>query len=339
MKLKKNRILVICIVTIFSSLILYGQNGIQNKKPTEPVLVPLTDEEKKINPKDIIENQPDFMADEAYFSAREISGFSVVSKIARKGKQFREDTGFVIVITELGKPVLKLNRDKTYSSSVADYRPFVSPTRSLNPTDLLGFKDISFTSLGTIEVDGNKLLKIEAKSKEFEEQVFLYADFNKKDLITIIQVINPNRAGIQRLQNISFDVPENLFDISEYKEMPKYKWNKIKTAKVFYEGKQINDAVAFRYNNYIFIHAGEFKHLLVDLDKKIADTVVFRGLLVSKDGYYIWSTKDEEAISIGELDGYIKPGCEYCVQIKTEPNSVTIPEPENKSKTLVKITW
>lgn len=315
----------------------YGQNGEQHQKSDEPVLVPLTEEEKKINPKGIVENQPDFSAVQAYFSAREISGFSIASKVARKGNKYRTDTGFVVIITEPNKPAIRLNGNKTFEEEVGIRRPYVSPTSPLNPTDLLGFEDISLSSLGTIELDGSKLLKIQAKSKEFDEEVFLYADLGKKNLITIVQILSPRRSSIQRLQEISFEVPKEFFDISGYKELPKYKWKKIQNAKIYHEGKLFEEGVAYRYDKYIYIHAGEFSHLLVDVENKVAETVVFRGLLVSKDGSYIWETDEDEAISSGELN--IEPNCKYCVKIKVGTNSLTIPNPDNKSKTLLKITW
>lgn len=328
----KTSICLFCLI-ISCALFGYGQNVEQ------PVLAPLTDSEKKINPKDIISNQPDFTANEIYFSARDVSGFSAVSKVARKGNKYRTDTGFVVVITEPKKPTLRLNQDKTYEEGVGVRRSFVSPTVPLNPTDLLDFEDISFSALGTIEVDGNKLLKIQAKSKEFEEEVFLYADSGKKNLVTIIQILSPRRSSIQRLQEISFEVSDNLFSISGYKSLPKYKWSKVKTAKVISEGKSVDKALVFRHEDYIFIHVGEFEHFFVDLKKKVADTVVFQGLLVSKTGSYVWRTAEDEAISSGELADYIKSDCDSCVKIESQSNSLTIPDPDNKDKILVKIIW
>lgn len=322
------------VLIMFCSSFFYGQNA-----SNEPALIPLTEDEKKVDPKSVVENQPDFTAIESYFSARDISGFSSSSKVARKGNKYRTDTGFVVVITELNKPNLRLNQDKTLEEGVGNRKSFVSATSPLNPTDLLGFADISFASLGTIDIDKNKLLKIQAKSKEFNQEVFLYADLGKKNLITIVQILGSNRSSIQRLNEISFDVPNQLFDISEYKSKPKFNWTKIKTAKIVYRGENVKDGVAFRHGKYIFIHAGEFDHMLIDVDKKTALTVVYRGLLLSKEGYLIWQTKDEEAVSIGNTEDYFSGENEYSVKIDVTSNSVTIPDRENKNKVLAKITW
>lgn len=326
------RIIEFCFIVFCCVIFNYGQNN-------EPVLVSLTEEEKKLNPKSIVENQPDFTAVEEYFSAREISGFSVTRKVARKGKKYRIDTGFVVVITEINKPSIRIMADKTYEESVAVGKPFVSATVPLNPTDLLGFSDISFMALGTIEVNGNKLLKIEAKSKEFAQEVFLYADLGKKNLVTIIQILSPQRKSIQRLRDISFEVSDTLFDISGYRALPKFKWNKVKTASVIFEGNLVKEALVFRHENYLFVHVKEFEDFFIDLNKKVADTVVFQGLLVAQSGAYIWRTTEEEAISVGDLDKIIKANCNSCVKIKSDANSVIIPNPKEENEVLLKINW
>lgn len=338
-KLGRSYIVDIFLLTIFSLSFAYGQNTGQPTNSNEPVVVPLTDEEKKLNPKSIVENQPDFTAVQEYFSARDISGFSGANKVARKGNKYRTDTGYVVVISELNKSSIRLNTDKTYEEVVGIRKPLVSATIPLIPTDLLGFSDISFAALGTIQIDNNKLLKIQAKSKEFDQEIFLYADLSKKNLFTIIQILSPKRSSIQRLNNISFEVADTLFDISSYRPLPKYQWNKIETATVFFRKDLTKEALVFRHKNYIFIHIAEFDHFFIDLDKKIADTVVFQGLLVAKDGSYIWRTNEKEAISVGEPSNIIKKDCDSCVKIKSDSSSIILLDPDNKAKVLLKIKW
>lgn len=335
---RKYHIVSIFLITAFGLFTASAQTQ-PTKKTDEPVLVPLTEEEKEIDPRGIVENQPDFTAVQGYFSAREISGFSAAGKIARKGGRYRTDTGFVVVITEPNKPALRLNSNKTYEEEVGIRKPYISTTTPLNPTDLLEFSDISFTALGTIELDGSKLLKIQAKSKDFEQEVFLYADLGKKNLFTIIQILSPARSSIQRLKDISFDVPDSLFDISGYKALPKYKWDKVKTATVYFKGNLIKDALVFRHENYIFIHVAEFDHVFIDLNKKIAQTVTYRGLLVAKNGAYVWQTNEAEAVSVGELNNKVQAGCDNCVDIKLESNTLVVPNPKNAAQTLLKLTW
>ena len=74
--MSKKSLVHFCLMLVCCSVFTYAQKSEQTNTSNEPVLIPLTEEQKKINPKDIIANQPDFSADEAYFSARAISGFS-----------------------------------------------------------------------------------------------------------------------------------------------------------------------------------------------------------------------------------------------------------------------
>ncbi|HEY8563511.1 MAG TPA: hypothetical protein VIL74_24245 [Pyrinomonadaceae bacterium] len=336
---------------VCGSVSTYGQNTEQSKKSDEPALAPLTEEEKKLNPRSIVENQPDFTAVQGYFSAREISGFSAVSKIARKGGKFRTDTGFVVIITEANKPAIRLNGDKTYEEEVAVRKPFVSATMPLNPTDLLAFSDVSFTALGTIELEGDKLLKIQAKSRDFNQEVFLYADLGQKNLLTIIQILSPARNSIQRLKDVSFEVPDVLFDISGYKPLPKFKWEKVKTAKVFYDGKLRKDFSVFRFENYLFVDLQEphpatglmlHWHYLVNMRRKTAE-IAYQGMLTTEKGELAWQSDASEAFSTVELSEKIDtPVCEdkNCPPVVVEPNQIIFPSVYYEDrKSLVKVTW
>lgn len=329
--------LLITLLSIFS-LSTFAQTN-PNEKSKEPVLVDLTENEKKINPRFLVENQPDFTAVESYFSAREISGFSASSKVARFGKKYRIDTGFAVVFTEAKKPTLRIVQDKTIEESIGEYRPFVSPTKPLNPTDLLEFDDVSFVSLGSIEVDGKRFLKIQAKSKEFSPEVFLYADLGQKNLISIIQIQSPQRSSIQRLEEVSFDVPKALFDLTGYQTLPKFQWNRVKTAKVFHLGREIPEALVYRHKSYVFVHVARFEIFLVDLTRKMADIVVFQGLLVAKDGRYIWTTTSDEAWSVGELEYMIDPTDSDTAKIESTPSSFSFADPKRKSVTLLRVEW
>lgn len=313
-----------------------GQN-VQTRQ--EPELLPLTDDEKKVNFRDLVAKQPDFTAVENYSSAREISGFSSSSKVARKGTKFRVDTGMVVVFTELNKPTIRLAANKRYEEGVGVYKPFVSATTPLNPTNLLGFEDIDFVALGAIELDGARLLKIQAKSKAFNQEVFLYADRNQKNLIRIVQILGPTRRSIQRYDQVSFNVPAELFDLSGFTALPKFSWKKVVAAQVTHQGKKVGDGLVYRHADYLYVHAGEFSHFLIDLKKGGAMTVVYRGMLLSKDGYYIWSTTEDEAVSIGEPADSIDSKDEDYVKVTVTGNSVTVPDPDKKGRILLKVEW
>jgi hypothetical protein len=307
--------------------------------PTEPPLLQLNDAEKQIDLRKLIAGQPDFTAIENYFSARAISGFSLSNKVARKGRQYRVDTSVVVAITELSKPVLRLNGNRTYEEGVGAHHAFVSATSPLNPTDLLGFDDITFSAVGAIELNGARLIKIRATSKGFDQEVFLYADPSKKNLITIVQIIGNERRSVQRFEQVSFSVPDSLFDISAYKAVPKFDWKKVPNAKVTLKGVLVEDGRVYRHADYLFVHAAEFNHFFIDLKNQSAETVFFQGLLVAKDGQYVWRTSENEAISIGELDNMIKKDSENYVNVKTTPNSVSVPYSSKKKQTLLTVEW
>ena len=70
----------------------------------EEVLTPLTEEEKSLNPRDVILNQPDFVADLNFFVGEGFGGFGGAERLARKGNRYREESQYWIFIGELGKP-------------------------------------------------------------------------------------------------------------------------------------------------------------------------------------------------------------------------------------------
>jgi len=311
----------------------------QKDPPAEPPLLQLNAAEKLIDLRDLVSNQPDFTAVQNYSSARAISGFSLARKVAKKGKQYRVDTGVVVVITELNKPTLRLNGDGTYEEGVGAHRAFVSATSPLNPMDLVGFEDVAFTAVGAVELNGTRLLKIQAKSSGFDQEVFLYADPARKNLITIVQIIGKQRSSIQRLEEVSFTVSDSLFSITGYKALPKFDWIKVPNAKISLKGIPVNDGLVYRHADYLFVHAGEFKDFFIDLKGQSAVTVVFQGLLLAKDGRYIWSTDESEAVSIGELDKIITKDSDYFVTAKATANSVTLPSSPKKTDTILRVEW
>lgn len=341
MKNDMRYIIFFYLTVIFLSISVVGQKNSPTDQPKEPIVTPLTEEERKIDIKNLIANQPDHIATENFFFSEGFGGFSISRKVASRGNRYLIDTGVVTVISEPNKTDIRINRDETFEREVGVRTVFVTPSKGLgDPKDLLNFEDVHFNALGTIDIDGHKCIKIEVTSKSFDEKVFLYAAEDLRNLIIAAQVLGQRQGSVQRLVNISFDVPATLFEIpANYKELPKFNWKKITDAKVSYKGKPVKDALVFRHDEYVFIHVTEFEDFFIDLKKKVADTVVFQGLLVAKDGAYIWRTKESEAISVGELSNIIKPQCDSCVPIRTEGKSVIIPDPDNKRKDLLMVSW
>ena len=74
----------------------------QEKEENEK-LIALTDEEKNLNYRNLIANQPDFSADLSYFRSEMVSGGGGGERITRKGNRYRRESQFWIFIGETGK--------------------------------------------------------------------------------------------------------------------------------------------------------------------------------------------------------------------------------------------
>jgi hypothetical protein len=334
----KNKFTLLLTIYWLILLCTFYVNGQQNNTANrEPVLAPLTEGERKIDLRSIVAFQPDFIADEIYFSAREVSGFST----GRKRDFF--DTGAVKVIMEYGKPDIRIYPNKTWEDEPVVRQPFISATIPLVPTSLLGFDDITFVALGTIEIDKHKCLKIQASSKYFPHKVFLYAALDLKNLIIATQVIGESRRSIQRLQNISFDVKDDVVEVpKDYKKLPKYKWQRLVNAQVFVDGKQIKDAKVYRSElpEYLYIHVAEFDNFFVNLERRTAQ-IGFQGLLIAPSGQYVWRTEEMEAVSSGELKTYdLGATCEKkkCPKVNVGTNFIIFPQ-NSDGESIVKVTW
>jgi hypothetical protein len=68
-----------------------------------------------------------------------------------------------------------------------------------------------------------------------------------KNLVIVAQIVGPKRSTLQRLGNISLDVPDSLVQIPpDYKSIAHDRWLKLENAKVTYGGKISKDFVVFR---------------------------------------------------------------------------------------------
>jgi len=237
-------------------LILIGSANAQvpnAKRPEaqdEPPLVPLTDSERALDFRGIVANQPDFVADEVFFYGEGFGGFSAKRHVARKGNRYFVDTGYVKVITEPGKEIRLNDRNKTFEETPIGSEFVLGSGQPIDQTLLPLQKGATFVGLATQTIDGHKCLKIEAKVPDQKAQVFLYAAEDLKYLIIAAQVLNPPRSSIQRLQNISLDVPAVLVEIpQDYRPQPKHKWSRVDSAIVTYDGKPGKHSSVFRSDN------------------------------------------------------------------------------------------
>ena len=353
-----NRLIVI--ICISSLLRIAGANAQIRKAnpntttPAEPALMALTEAERALDLKSILANQPDFVADELFFYGEGFGGFSDKRRVARKGNRYFVDTGYVKVITEPGKEIRLNDKNKTFEEAPIGSEFALGDGHSIDPQILASQKGATFTALGTQPIDGHKCIKIEAKIPDQTAQVFLYIAEDLKYLVVAAQVLDPPRGAIQRLQNISLDVPAGLVEIPpNYRPLPKHKWSRVDSANVSYDGKPGKDYSVFRSDdgNQLFITLYEPHpdtgaplpwHYLVFLKEQTVK-IGFQGLLITSDGKLAWDTKAKEAFSAGDnkpdRDHY---PCDWRRCPKTVVGTKLVQFPSvyfEDRKSMVRVTW
>jgi len=309
----------------------------------EEVLTPLTKEERALNPRDVILNQPDFVADLNFFVGEGFGGFGFAERLARKGNRYREESQFWIFVGELGKPSARLfPQAKTYDD-FERARGGTADSTPINPRALALEKEVTFTALGTILIDGHNCLKIEATRKEKPEKFYFYAARDLKNLVIVAQLIEPRRTILQRLGNISLDVPDTLVQIPpDYKPIEHDRWTKLEEAKVIYQGRETKDASVFRApGGQLFIRVNDWTYLVRPNEATVE--TAFQGLLVTRLGEYVWQTKESEAFS---QTSYRKPKPpsewekEEDRRVIVKPNSVTFRSTYyKKDKAMIEVHW
>ena len=165
-----------------------------------------------------------------------------------------------------------------------------------------------FTPLGKITIDGHECIKVQVQRKGeklYSEKISLYLAKDLKYLFIVAQVQNLPFYFIQRLENISLEVADNLVQIpTDYKPIERDIWKKVENAKVKYQGKFSKDFGVFRSPTgelFVWLDLGEeddpfIWHYLIHPEQKIAN-IAFQGMLVTRNGEYVWRTKETEAFS------------------------------------------
>ena len=342
------------------SLILVGGAHAQVRKATpetaqdEPQVTPLTDAERALDLKSIVAGQPDFVADELFFYSEGFGGFSAKRHVARKGDRLFIDTGLVKIIHAPGKEIRLDDRGKTFVETPVGSDFVLGNGHPIDPTHLALQQGVTFVGLGTLTIDGHKCLKIEAKVPNQKAQVFLYAAEDLKYLIIAAQVLNPPRGSIQRLQNISLDVPNGLVEVPpDYRPLPKHRWSRVESAMVIYDGKPGKDFSVFRSDdgNQLFVtlyepHPNTGRplpwHYLVFLKEQTVE-IAFQGTLITTEGRLAWDANAKEAFSDGEnrpdKESYPCEG-RKCPKTIVGTNSVQFPSVYYEDrKSLVRVPW
>ncbi len=281
------------------------------RQESEPPLLPLTEAERALNLLLLLSQQPDYMAEERFFDVEAHGGFSAKRQVARQGLRQMIDTGFVKILLEPGKEFRLDDKSKTYEEIPVRENLILGNGRPLDVSLLVRQEGLRLSALGTQMIDGHKCLKIEAKLRNQEAQIFLYAATDLNYLVIAAEVIKSPRRSMQRLQNISLQVPAHLLEIPpDYHPLPKFKWVRVASAQILYDGKEQKDGSVFRSEDerLLFVTVEEPHpnsglplawHYVVYLSEQKVE-IGYRGMLLTKQGDWAWATNESEAISNGE---------------------------------------
>ena len=314
----------------------------QNAK-NEEILTPLTADERALDPREVISNQPDFVADLSYFVGEGFGGYGFTQRLARKGNRYREESEFWIFVGELGKPSARLfPKAKKYN----DYEPprgGSADSTPINPAALAKEDGVSFTALGTRVIDGHNCLKIEATREGKPEKFYFYAALDLKNLVILAQILEPRRNTVQRIANISLEVPDELVRIPpDYTSIEHDRWVKLENAQVKYGSKVSKDSVVFRApGGQLFVRVDDSTYL-VHPKEAIVETA-FRGLIVTRGGQFIWETNETEGFSAIQYQNPKPPSAWEKPENKRvilKPNSVTFRASDyGKTKAMIEVRW
>src|SRR6185369_725779 len=155
----------------------------------EEVLTPLTDEERALDPRAVILNQPDFVADLTFFVGEGFGGHGGAERLARKGNRYREESQVWLFIGEHGKPSARVFPDGKEYDAFESERGGSADKTPFDPRALAKESDVTFTALGTRVIDGHNCLKIEAVRNGKPEKFYFYAARDLKNLVIVMQLV------------------------------------------------------------------------------------------------------------------------------------------------------
>lgn len=316
-----------------------GQN--HHEIVAQEVLTPLTDEEHQLNPRDILLNQPDFVA-ELQFSAKEgFAGHGWTQRVAQKGKLFREEGQDWVYLGEIEKRTVRLYPAQKVYDDMLPPRDGWAQGGAIDPKSLAREPDLTFTATGTVDLDGHKCLKIAAQRKRRKEQIDLYVALDLKNLLLAVRTSIGDNSTSQRLRNVSLDVPDTLFKIPPaYKPIERDQWTKI-DAKVTYGGKTPEKFGVFRApGGELFIwvdNPSDFWKYLYRPKQKTVE-MADDALLTDRSGTDIFFTHDSVAFS---LTDYRRPTEETIdAHLAVRPNGITFRSNRYEDeKAMVEVSW
>jgi WG containing repeat len=308
------------------------KNREKQEREENESLAPLIDEEKRLDYRRLVANQPDFSADLTYFRSEMVSGSGGGERLTRKGNRYRRESQFWIFLGETGKPGVRLFPEtKTYDDLQPAVDERLSYAGSFNPKTLADDADTTFTPLGKMTIDGHECIKVEVRRKgeNFEkEKIFLYLAKDLKYLAITAKAQNLPFTIVQQLRNISLEVDDKLVQIpSDYKAVERDVWKKVENAKVKYRGKFSKEFGVFRSPTgelFVWLDTGDefnsFISTFLVLPKQKIATIAFQGMLVTRSAKNVWETEESEAFAD---KGYSRPLSAEEAKSRGKPAQVT----------------
>ena len=175
---------------------------------------------KSMNVRDMLINQPDYIATESFTSAFMGHGFSVSYQTAKRLDCYRRQSETQITYSCLNQPdMIFYPRTREYRQEA---RPEGTGPDALFISDVQTFartrKDVEYTLVGAEKIGEQECIKIEAKvtyqdaangSRRFT--FVFYAAKNLDNLVIGVDVIGKDSYASSRLGDIRLDFPERLF--------------------------------------------------------------------------------------------------------------------------------
>jgi hypothetical protein len=175
---------------------------------------------RSMSARDILINQPDYVATETFTSAFMGHGFSVSYKTAKRSDCYRRQSDTQITYSCLNQPdMIFYPRTREYRQEA---RPEGTGPDALFISDVQTFArtrtDVEYTLVGTEKFGEEECLKIEAKvtykdaSQGLREFTFIfYAAKNLRNLVIGVTVTGKETYASSSLSNIRLDFPDKLF--------------------------------------------------------------------------------------------------------------------------------
>ena len=168
------------------------------------------------SPQKILAAQPDFVADEISGDFETMGGTTFPFKLAKKGEWYRTASDLAVVFSSAEEPDVRyFLKAKTFDLPPRDKAMRAWHSHAQFPAILAQDQTVNFETVGDETVDGHPCAKIRVTKPNNNDGVvvLLYAAKDLKNLVVLTEVTRPDRRQTFHLRNVSFDVPDNLFNV------------------------------------------------------------------------------------------------------------------------------